>query len=264
MSAIGLGCMGLSYGYGPATERQQAIRLIRTACERGVTFFDTAEAYGPFTNEELLGEAVARFRESAPQSGLRCERGIVAISAYDPRLARSHLTRQVSVANRTSLVEKRANYSRGGRFLALLFVSCLWATQAMAVDGLTTIQSGNGPKETMDRLEAAVKAKGLTVFVRIDHAAGAAEVGLSLRPTAVLIFGNAKAGTPLMQSNQTTGIDLPLKALVWQDEAGKTWLSYNDPTWLAKRHGLGSEVQATVSAMAAALNAVVTTAVTAP
>jgi uncharacterized protein (DUF302 family) len=161
-------------------------------------------------------------------------------------------------------MEQQANYSRCGRFFALLFVSCLWGMQAIAADGLTTIQSGNGPKETMDRLEVAVKAKGLTIFARIDHAAGAAEVGLSLRPTAVLIFGNAKAGTPLMQSNQTTGIDLPLKALVWQDESGKTWLSYNDPTWLAKRHGLDREVQTTLSAMAAALSAVATTAAAAP
>src|SRR5262249_48483702 len=185
-------------------------------------------------------------------------------SSQFPLMTQGLLARQISMANWTSLIEQQANYSRGGRFLALLLVSCLWATQAMTADGLTTIQSGNGPKETMDRLEAAVKAKGLTIFSRIDHAAGAAEVGLSFRPTAVVIFGNAKAGTPFMQSNQTTGIDLPLKALVWQDESGKTWLSYNDPTWLAKRHGLGSEVQATVSAMAAALNAVVTTAVTAP
>ena len=87
----------------------------------------------------------------------------------------------------------------------------------MAVDGLTTIRSSHGPKDTMNRLEAVVKAKGLTVFARIDHAAGAAEAGLPLRPTELLIFGNAKGGTPLMQSAQTIGIDLPLKALVWQD-----------------------------------------------
>src|SRR5215475_567081 len=102
----------------------------------------------------------------------------------------------------------------------------------MAVDGLTTIQSVSGPKETMDSLEAAVKEKGLTVFARIDHAAGAAEVGLSLRPTTVLIFGNARGGTPLMQAAQTAGIDLPLKALVWQDGSGTTWLSYNDAKYL--------------------------------
>jgi uncharacterized protein (DUF302 family) len=109
--------------------------------------------------------------------------------------------------------------------------------RAMAAQGLTTIRSSFGPQDTMDWLEAAVKAKGMTVLARIDHAAGAAGSGLSLRPTAVLMFGNAKAGTPLMQSVQTIGIDLPLKALVWQDMSGKTWLSYNDPAWLAQRHG---------------------------
>jgi uncharacterized protein (DUF302 family) len=87
----------------------------------------------------------------------------------------------------------------------------------MAAEGLTTIRSSHGPTDTMNRLEAEVKAKGMTVFARIDHAAGATAAGLPLRPTEVLIFGNAKAGTPLMQSVQTIGIDLPLKALVWQD-----------------------------------------------
>jgi uncharacterized protein (DUF302 family) len=116
----------------------------------------------------------------------------------------------------------------------------------------------------MNRLEAAVKAKGLSVFARVDHAAGAAEVGLPLRPTELLIFGNARGGTPLMQSTQTIGIDLPLKALVWQDASGNTWLSYNDPAWLAKRHGLGHEVDPTVNALAAALNALATAATTSP
>jgi uncharacterized protein (DUF302 family) len=116
----------------------------------------------------------------------------------------------------------------------------------------------------MNRLEAEVRAKGMTVFARIDHAAGAAAVGLSLRPTELLIFGNAKGGTPLMQSMQTIGIDLPLKALVWQDASGGTWLSYNDPGWLAKRHGLGREVEATVGAMAAALDAMARTATGSP
>jgi uncharacterized protein (DUF302 family) len=104
----------------------------------------------------------------------------------------------------------------------------------------------------------------MTVFARIDHAAGAAEAGLSQQPTELLIFGNAKAGTPLMQSIQTIGIDLPLKALVWQNGSGNTWLSYNDPSWLAKRHGLGHEVEATVRAMAAALDAVARTATAPP
>ena len=126
----------------------------------------------------------------------------------------------------------------------------------MAVDGLTTIASSLEPKQTMDRLEAEIKAKGLTVFARIDHAAGAAQVGLALRPTEVLIFGNARGGTPLMQSSQTAGIDLPLKCLVWQDEAGKTWLSYDDPGWIAHRHGLGAQADAAVAAMTAMLGAV--------
>jgi uncharacterized protein (DUF302 family) len=100
--------------------------------------------------------------------------------------------------------------------------------QAMA-DGLVTLRSSHTPKDTMYKLETEVKSKGLTIFARIDHAAGAADVGLSLRPTELLIFGNAKGSTPLMQVTQTIGIDLPLKALVWQDASGSTYLSYNDP-----------------------------------
>ena len=108
----------------------------------------------------------------------------------------------------------------------------------MVVPGLTTIKSSHSPQETMSRLEAAVKAKGLTVFARIDHAGGASAAGLTLRPTELLIFGNANGGTPLMQAVQTIGIDLPLKALVWQDASGDTWLSWNDPAWLAARHSV--------------------------
>jgi uncharacterized protein (DUF302 family) len=141
---------------------------------------------------------------------------------------------------------------------------CLWGMQAMAADGLITIPSSYEPKDTMNRLEAEVKAKGMTVFARIDHAAGAAQVGLALRPTELLIFGNAKGGTPLMQSVQTIGIDLPLKALAWQDDSGATWLSYNDPTWLANRHGLGHQAEAAVGAITAAMNAVTKAATTAP
>jgi uncharacterized protein (DUF302 family) len=133
----------------------------------------------------------------------------------------------------------------------------------VATQGVTTIQSSFGPKDTMDRLEAAVQAKGMTVFARIDHAAGATAAGLSLRPTEVLIFGNAKGGTPLMKSVQTIGLELPLKALVWQDASGNTWLSYNDPAWLAKRHGTGAETEPAVNNMTAALSAVARAATTA-
>jgi uncharacterized protein (DUF302 family) len=101
------------------------------------------------------------------------------------------------------------------------------------------------------------------VFAHVDHAAGAAAVGLSLLPTDLLVFGNAKGGTPLMQTAQTVGIDLPLKVLVWQDASGKTWVSYNDPSWIAKRHVLGPDVEATDKALSAAL-AAITAAATAP
>jgi uncharacterized protein (DUF302 family) len=125
----------------------------------------------------------------------------------------------------------------------------------MKVDGLTSILSSFGPNETMDRFEAAVRAKGLTVFARVDHAAGAAAVHMPLRPTEVLIFGNAKGGTPLMEASQSVGIDLPLRALVYQDELGKVWLCYNDPAWIAQRHGVGAAVAANVRALANALDA---------
>lgn len=123
----------------------------------------------------------------------------------------------------------------------------------MIVEGITTLPSEFGAKETMDRLEALVKIKGMVVFARIDHAAGAREIDLALRPTELLIFGNAKAGTPLMQLNQVIGIDLPLKVLVWEDAKGKTLLSYNEPVWLANRHGLGGESEPTIKNMTAAL-----------
>jgi len=126
----------------------------------------------------------------------------------------------------------------------------------MATEGLITIRSGYGPQETMSRFEAEIRARGMTVFAHIDHAAGAGAAGLSLRPTDLLIFGNAKAGTPLMQQVQTIGIDLPLKALVWQDASGTTWVSYNNPAWAAHRHGLDEVANVTVNAMSQALHAI--------
>ena len=134
----------------------------------------------------------------------------------------------------------------------------------MPANGLVTMRSGFGPQETMKRLEAEVTAKSMTVFAHIDHAAGATAAGLPLRPTDLLIFGNAKGGTPLMQQVQTIGIDLPLKALVWEDETGATWLSYNDPAFLTQRHGLDESAQATVNAMTAALAAIANKATALP
>jgi len=150
------------------------------------------------------------------------------------------------------------------KVFVLIAAICLWEVQAMAADGLITLRSSYGPKETMNRLETNVKAKGLTVFARIDHAAGAAEVGLPLRPTELLIFGNAKGGTPLMQSDQTIGMDLPLKALVYQDGAGDVWLSYVDLHWLAQRYQLGATVSPNVELLSKALDALASGAVKAP
>jgi uncharacterized protein (DUF302 family) len=123
------------------------------------------------------------------------------------------------------------------------------------MEGLTTIASGFGPEETMDRLEAEIRAQGMKIFARIDHAAGAVEAGLTMAPTELIIFGNARGGTPLMQSVQTVGIDLPLKALVWQDASGQTWLSYNEPSWIAQRHSIAN-AEPVVSKMAAGLSAI--------
>ena len=127
----------------------------------------------------------------------------------------------------------------------------------MANNGLVSVQSHVSARETLNRLLAALAARKLTVFARVDHAAGAASVGLPLRPTDVVIFGNPKGGTALMQDQQSTGIDLPLKALVWEDAEGKAWLTYNDPAWIAQRHGLGAASATAVKAMAALLSAIV-------
>jgi uncharacterized protein (DUF302 family) len=132
----------------------------------------------------------------------------------------------------------------------------------MSSNGLVTIPSTHSVKETIDRIEAEIKSKGLTVFARIDHAAGAKEVGLPLAPTLLLIFGNARGGTPLMQAKQPVGIDLPLKVLAWQDSASRTWLTYNDPHWIARRHDLGHEVDQTVKALSEGIAAIVNHAAT--
>lgn len=119
-------------------------------------------------------------------------------------------------------------------FVAFAILSVSQVCQA--ADGMVSLKSTWSAKETMDRMEHLVKQRGLTVFARIDHAAGAAKIGKSLRPTEVLIFGNPQGGTPFMECTQSVGIDLPLKALVWEDASGQVWLGYNDPAFMAKRH----------------------------
>ncbi len=131
----------------------------------------------------------------------------------------------------------------------------------MSVEGLITVASPYDPAQTLDRLRAGILARSLTIFAEVDHAAGAQAVGLPLRPLVLILFGAAKGGTPLMQAAATAGIDLPLKMLVQQDEQGATQVSYNDPNWVAKRHGLGGEVAGPLNAMSALLAALVEAAV---
>lgn len=123
---------------------------------------------------------------------------------------------------------------------AMVFLLSAAATLAVAADGLVTVKSPHSVKDTLDRFETVAKGKGLNVFLRVDHAAGAQKIGKSLRPTELLVFGNPQGGTPLMECAQTAGIDLPLKALAWQDASGQVWLGYNDPQFLAARHAAGS------------------------
>ena len=108
--------------------------------------------------------------------------------------------------------------------------------------GLVHLASKHSVDETLQRLENLLKEKGVALFARIDHSGEAAKVGLEMRPTKLLIFGSPKAGTPLMQAAPTLAIDLPLKALFWQDADGKVWLTYNDPTYLQQRHGVPPEL----------------------
>jgi uncharacterized protein (DUF302 family) len=131
----------------------------------------------------------------------------------------------------------------------------------MSNDGLVTIKSQHTVKDTIDRLQVGLAEKGINVFARIDHAAAAALIDMPLRPTLLLIFGSAKGGTPLMQAVQRIGIDLPLKMLCWQDEAGDVWLSYNDLRWLATRHQLSVAATPAIDALTRVLVALAAAAV---
>jgi uncharacterized protein (DUF302 family) len=114
---------------------------------------------------------------------------------------------------------------------------------------IVRIASSHSVVETLDRLESALKARNVKVFARIDFSGDASAAGLTLRPEQMLIFGNPKAGTPLMVANPEVGIDLPLKALAWQDEAGKVWLAYNAPEYIVGRHRLASSFSANLGAV---------------
>ncbi len=118
----------------------------------------------------------------------------------------------------------------------LLFFSI--SLQPAMADGLVQVASNFNVEQTTNRMEKILTAKGMTIFNRINHAAAAEKVGIKLRPTELLIFGNPKAGSPLMQCQQKVAIDLPQKALIWEDEENKVWITYNDPAYLADRHNI--------------------------
>jgi uncharacterized protein (DUF302 family) len=119
--------------------------------------------------------------------------------------------------------------------------------------GIIDIPSPYSVPETLARLQAILKEKGVTVFALVDHSGEAAKAGLEMRPTQLLIFGNPKGGTPVMVAAPSTAIDLPLKALAWQDAQGKVWLSYNDPEYLQQRHGIPANLLQNLAAPAALL-----------
>ena len=124
-------------------------------------------------------------------------------------------------------------------FVALFSLAMpTFANEALLSASLITVKSAHSVATTTDRLESILKSKGMNVFARIDHAAGAKKVDMELRPTELVIFGNPKVGTPLMKCSQSMGIDLPQKALIWEDEKGDVWLGYNDQDHLAKRHSI--------------------------
>lgn len=123
-----------------------------------------------------------------------------------------------------------------GRLLVVVLMG--FSVSVLAAEGMVTVKSSHGVKATADKLESVLKEKGMTVMARVNHQQGAEKAGLALRPTEVVIFGNPKVGTPLMQCAQSVAIDLPQKALIWEDENGDTWLGYNDPGYLKSRHGI--------------------------
>jgi len=137
--------------------------------------------------------------------------------------------------------------------LLAIIVSLFVSQLVFAGNGLITKPSANSVKETIDRLENVLKSKGITIVVRWAHHEKAANAGISLRPTELILFGNPKLGSHMFTSQQTAGIDLPMKALAWEDANGKVWLTYNDPAYIAKRHGI-EDREEIVKKMTGALN----------
>jgi uncharacterized protein (DUF302 family) len=182
-----------------------------------------------------------------------CLVGAARIAAYTAKLRQDEEDNMKSTLTRPT--QRPATCRRSVVKPALIGLAMILSTTATAIaaEGVVAIESRFPVSETIDRLEQLAAEKGLTVFLRVDHAAGAAKIGQSLRPTELLVFGNPKGGTPLMQCSQSAGIDLPLKALAWEDAAGKVWLGYNDPAHLSARHALGADCAAALQAMTTAL-----------
>jgi uncharacterized protein (DUF302 family) len=118
-------------------------------------------------------------------------------------------------------------------------------------NGIVNRSTVHSVDETVERLKAILQAKGVTLFALVDHSGEAAKVGMKMRPTKLLIFGNPKAGTPLMLAAPSSAIDLPLKVLVWEEGEGKVWISYNSPQYLQRRHGLPQELLANIAVVEA-------------
>jgi uncharacterized protein (DUF302 family) len=148
---------------------------------------------------------------------------------------------RLPMQNRVLLLLKVLHFSGGKSMRTILIAFIFVIVSALSVSaepGLINLKSSRDVKSTADRLETVLKEKGMTVFLRINHSEGARKVEKKLRPTELVIFGNPQVGTPLIQCSQTVAIDLPQKALIWQDESGQVWLTYNDPQYLAARHGI--------------------------
>ena len=143
--------------------------------------------------------------------------------------------------------------------LTLLILAVIWAVPGFAADDTINKKSGYSVAKTLDRLESIVKKKGITVFARVDHGAGAKKVGKQLHASELLIFGNPKMGSPLMQASPLMGLELPMKALAWQDKSGQVWLSYLKPAVLQQRHQLKNDT--IINKMTQALDAMTQQAV---
>ena len=145
-------------------------------------------------------------------------------------------------------------------FMAVLLV-LITSTPLAAADGVISAKSAFNVEETANRIESILNEKGMTIFKRVNHSEGAANVGIDLRATELIIFGNPKVGSPLMQCQQTVAIDLPQKALIWEDSESQVWISYNDPRYLEKRHNI-SGCEEVLSKIEKALSGIISKAAT--